>query len=149
MDSSASRRQYPVGGVCEQIGKWKRGAAPRAHQSGRATGAMAEPGTRTGGNQRRGGRYQRRVGLSSGIQAESREAWATGTPAGTDQAVRPPVMRSQDRGREGRQRRVRNELLEIDGANEGAVYAFVLGDKRKDKIEWKQQVQCDQFPTGT
>jgi hypothetical protein len=43
------------------------GARHRAHQSGRATGAMAEPGTRAGGNQPRGeGRYQRRVGLSSG-----------------------------------------------------------------------------------
>jgi hypothetical protein len=42
----------------EQIGKWKRGAAPRAHQSGRGTRAMAGPGTRTGGNQPRGGRYQ-------------------------------------------------------------------------------------------
>ncbi len=31
---------------------------------------MGEPGTRTGGNQRRRGRYQRRVGLSSGMQAE-------------------------------------------------------------------------------
>lgn len=27
-----------------RIGSWKQGAAPHAHQSGRATGAMAEPG---------------------------------------------------------------------------------------------------------
>jgi len=40
------------------------------HPPGRATWVMVEPGTRTGGKQRRRGRYQRGVGLSSGIQAE-------------------------------------------------------------------------------
>ena len=49
------------------IGSWKLGAAPRGQEAGRATGAMGEPETRTGGNQRRVGRYQRRLGASTGI----------------------------------------------------------------------------------
>jgi hypothetical protein len=59
---------------------------------------MGEPGTRPGGTQRPRGRYQRRVGLSSGTQAASREAWGTGNPPGTDHVVHPPISRSQDRG---------------------------------------------------
>ncbi len=89
---------FRLGTLSYPIGNWNRGAPPRGHQARRATGAMGEPGTRTGGNQRRRGRYQRRVGLSSGMQAESREAWGTGIPPRTDHVIRPPVTQSQDRG---------------------------------------------------